>query len=118
MPGEHQMVEHGAVERLGGGRKTARRAAVAVAGASIAARMIVGDDDSRAAMRCGIGNDLADGEVGAGLVAVVRGNVETMRRIVDVSDPQALAPWILFRETAGEEIAGGSEAIELQREFG
>jgi hypothetical protein len=33
-------------------------------------------------------------------------------------DPQALAALVDLREASGEEVAGGREAVELQREFG
>jgi hypothetical protein len=48
----------------------------------------------------------------------MRGYVEAARLVVDMRDPQALALWIFFREAPRKEIAGGSEAVELQREFG
>jgi len=41
-----------------------------------------------------------------------------MRLVVDMSDPQVLSPWISFCEASGKKIAGGSEAVELQRKFG
>ena len=47
--GEHQMVEHRAVERLGRDRQPAGGAAVGIARPRIAARMVVGEDDPGAA---------------------------------------------------------------------
>ena len=38
--------------------------------------------------------------------------------LVDMGDPQAFAAGIPVRQAAGEEFAGGREAVELQREFG
>jgi len=43
--GEHQMIEHRAIERFGRSREAARRATIGIARARIAARMIVGKDN-------------------------------------------------------------------------
>ena len=65
------MVDNCAVERLGGGRETPCDATIAVARASIAARMIVGQNDSSALMESCVGEDLADREFLADLIAFV-----------------------------------------------
>jgi hypothetical protein len=80
--------------------------------------MIVGEEDSGASVLCGVGNDLAQGKFPAALVTLVRGDVEAPGFVVDMSDPQMLAARVLFGETAGEEFACGSEAVELQRKIG
>jgi hypothetical protein len=67
---------------------------------------------------CGIGNDLADREGGACLIALMGRDVEAVRVAIDVCDPQLLPAGIIFREATGEKLAGGREAVELQREFG
>src|SRR5689334_18743145 len=59
-----------------------------------------------------------NGKIGALFVAVMATDMQAARFLVDVGDPQPLAPWILFREATGEKVAGGGEAVELQREFG
>jgi hypothetical protein len=76
------------------------------------------EDNSGAAVRRGVGDDLADRKGGTRLVAVVEGDVDAARCVVDMGDQEPLAVWVLFRKAAGEEIARGCKSIELQREFG
>ena len=38
--------------------------------------------------------------------------------IVDMGNPERFPARVFFGETAGEELAGGSDPVELQREFG
>ena len=80
--------------------------------------MIVGEDDSGAAMLRGVDDDLAQRKVGAGLVTLVMRHVEAMRALVEMRDPQAFAGGIGLGEAAGEKRLGGGEAVELQRMFG
>ena len=80
--------------------------------------MVVGEHKARAPVRRGIGDDLPDRERRAGLIAVVASEMEAVRLIVEVGDPQAFAPRIFFRKAAGEEGPRRFDAIELQREFG
>jgi hypothetical protein len=80
--------------------------------------MIVGKNDSRAAMRRGGGDDFTDREDGACFVAFVTRQVEAVRRVINMRDPQRLATGVLLRETTGEKFASGRKAIKLQREFG
>ena len=115
---EHQMVDDRAVERLGGASEAAGGPAVAVAGGRIAARMIVGEDDPGAAVERGVGDDPAEREIGAALVAGMTRDVETVRGIIEMGDPQAFERRIGIGHAAGEEGSGGGEAVELQREFG
>jgi hypothetical protein len=80
--------------------------------------MVVGEHNPRAPVLGRVGNDLAQREAGAGQVAVVAGEMEAPRLLVDMSDPQTLAARVGVFETAGEEGLGRGETVELQREFG
>jgi hypothetical protein len=73
--------------------------------------MIVGEDDSGAAVCGRVGDNFADREGRAAFVPFVTRNVKTMRLVIHVRDPQALAVQILFRETTSEKIARGRQAI-------
>ena len=55
--GEHEMVEDSAVERFRGARQTTSSAAIRIARSRIAARVVVSQDESRAGVLGGIGND-------------------------------------------------------------
>ena len=112
------MVQHGAVERLGSVSQATRRTEVAVARARIAARMIVREDDPRAAVRGSVDDDLPNRKFAAALVTLVRGDVEAPGLVVDMSDPQMLRTRVLFREATSEEFARSSKAVELQRKIG
>ena len=63
------MVEHGAVERLGRGRQASRCATVGIARPTIAAGMIMGENDPSTAELGGIGDDRAKWKIGAGFIA-------------------------------------------------
>ena len=95
---EHEMVEQCAVERLGSGRQAARRAAIRLAWPAIPAGMIVGQNDPGAAVLGGVGDDRPEREIGAGLVAVMAGQVEASRMVIDMRDPQALTPRFRLRK--------------------
>ena len=69
-------------------------------------------------MNSRVGDDLSDRKSTPELVATVAGQMQAAGLIVDVSDPQALPPRILFGKAAGEELACRREAVELQRKFG
>lgn len=62
------MVEHGAIQRFGRRRQAARRAAIGLARAGIAARMIVGKDDPGAAMLRRVDDEVSKLETRAGLL--------------------------------------------------
>ena len=109
------MVDDRAVERLGGVGEAASSAAIAVAGRGIAAGMIVGEHDPGAAMKRGIGDDPAERKIGAALVARMARQVEAVRLIIEMRDPQAFPRRIGIGHAAGEEGAGGSQAVELQQ---
>lgn len=112
------MIEHRAIERLGGRGEAPRSSAVTVARPRIATRMIVSQDDAGAAMRGRVEDDLADRESRAALVALVAGNVETTGVVVDMGDPEVLAPGISLGEATRKEAARRRETVELQRKFG
>src|SRR4051794_37419718 len=105
------MIEHGAIQRLDRTGQPSGCAAVGVARPRIAAGVVVGQNDSRAVMLGGIGDDFAQGKAGAALIAAVVRQVETSRLIVDMSHPQVLAVWVDIRETAREEFAGRCESV-------
>ena len=115
---EHQVIDDGAVERLRGAGQAAGGSAVAVAGGRIAAGVIVGEDDPGAAVERGVGDDPAEREIGAALVAGMARDVEAVRGIIEMGDPQAFERRIGIGHAAGEEGPGGRKAVELQREFG
>ena len=87
-------------------------------GAAFAARMIVGQDDPGAAMHCSIGDDRADREVGAALIALVARHVQAIRVLVDMGDPQAFARRVGIGEAAGKKAPSRLESVDPQREFG
>lgn len=111
--GEHQMIDHDAIERLGGRSQAARRATVGLARSRITARMIMGEKDSGAAVLRRIEDDLPQREGGSALVPVVARDVKAMRALVNVGDPEGLAARVAFGEAAREERPGGAETIEL-----
>jgi len=78
----------------------------------------MGEHNAGAAMRGCVCDDVSQWKGGASFVAIVAGNVDALRTIVDVGDPQALASGIAFREAAREEGPGGGWAVDLQRDFG
>src|SRR5881275_2095522 len=103
------MIEDGAVDGLRGARQAASCAAVGIARAGVAARVIVSEDDAGAAMLRRVGDDLAEWKGGAGFVARMTRQVHAPCPIVDMSDPQAFASGIRVGETAGKEFAGGDQ---------
>ena len=73
----------------------------------------MGEDDPGAAVKGGVGDDPAEREIGAALVAGMTRDVETMRSIVQVGDPQAFERRIGIGHATGEEGLGGGQAVEL-----
>ena len=112
------MVEYRAIERFGSRGEAPSRAAVAVAWARVAARMVMGEDDPGAVALGGIGDDFAEREVRAAFVAVVARHVEAPRLLIDMSDPQAFAERVAVGEATSKEVAGGGEAVKFQWKFG
>jgi hypothetical protein len=112
------MIDHIAVERLGGAREAPRGSPVGLNWPRVSARVIVGEHQPSAAMGGGIDDDLPQGEVGPTLIAREACNVEAARLIVDMGDPQILALWVSIGDAAGAEGFGGRKAVELERRFG
>ena len=112
------MIHDGALQRFDGGRKLPRREAVCPARPAIAARVIVGEQDARAAMRRRIRHDRTKRNVRAARVAVVAGQMEAVRLAIDVRHPQTLSSGIGLGKAAGEEGAGRIESVQLERLLG
>lgn len=75
------------------------------------------DNSGAMVMKC-VGDDLADWKVCASFIAFIARHVKAVSFLIHMRDPQALATWVGFSETAGEEVACRREAVELQRMFG
>src|SRR5437763_1507648 len=84
----------------------------------IAARMVVREHDSRAAMLGGGGDDRSQRKGRARFVAGIALDMDASRIVIDMCDPQALARGIAIGHAAGEEFPRCCQAVELQREFG
>ena len=112
------MIEDPAIDGLGGGGQAPRGALVALARRRIAARMIVGEQDSRASVYRRVDDDRAERKVGAAFVSIVMGKVQAIQLGVDMRDPQPLAPRIGLRDAPRKECAGCGDAVELERKFG
>jgi hypothetical protein len=80
--------------------------------------MIVSEHHPSAAMDDGICDDLPDREIGPGFVAVVAGDVQTARLIIDMGNPQAFTRRIRVFDAAGEKGPRCGEPVEFQRMFG
>ena len=52
------------------------------------------------------------------IVPAMAGEMEAMRLVINMRDPQAFAPRIFLGKATGEEGPRRLDAIELQREFG
>jgi hypothetical protein len=112
------MVEDGTIERFGSRGQAAGRPAVGVAWPSIAAWMIVGEQDTGAAVLGGVGDDIAQWKRCSAFVAVVMAEVQTAQLTVDVGNPKRFYCRVRFGETVLEEHPGGGETFELQGRFG
>ena len=112
------MVKNPAVERLDSSRKMSCGSAVGVAGARIAARMIVREDYSGAAVQRCIGDDDPQRKCCSGFVAEMPGEMDTARVAVDMRNPKYLAGRICIFQAVGEEIFGGHKPVKLRRRCG
>ncbi len=112
------MVENRAVERFGRRGEPAGGSAIGVAWGGIAARMVVGEHDSGAAVSRRVGDDRADGENGAFFIAFVAAQVDASGLLIDMRDPQAFAHRIGVGEAAGKEVASGLAPFQFQRKIG
>ena len=115
LAGDDDVVEHGEVDRFASQCQTAGDLAIGGAGGRIAARVVVGENYTRAAVNRCVGDDLAQREVGPASIAVMPRKVDASRPIVDVGDPQMFLGWIGLGEAIGEESPGRFETVETQR---
>ena len=112
------MVENRAVERVRRRRQAPGGSLVAVARPRIAARVVMGEDEPLAAVLTDVDYDVAQREVGAGLVARISSEVDAAGLTVDMRHPQGLAARVGLREAAREEGSGRGKPVEFEREFG
>ena len=109
------MVEQCEVDRLGSEGESAGEVAVVGARGRIAARVVMRQDDARAAVHRGIPDHIAEGKGGTANVAIVAGEVDAPRLVVDMGDPQMFFVGASFRKASGEETPGRLEPVQLQR---
>ena len=112
------MVRDGAVERFCRRGEAAGHPLVGFAGRRIAAGMIVSEQDGGASEYCGVPDDRPEREIDPMLAARVPGQVQASRLVVQMRDPERFQRGIRFGKAAGEEIARGRGAVQLQRMFG
>ena len=113
--GKHEMIDQCATNALGRTCQAPRGEAVGNAGLRIAARVVVGEQDSRGGMQCRGCDDWADRERAARLIAFVSEQVKAIPVGIDVCDPQALPSGIGLCEALGEERAGRFRSVQLER---
>lgn len=116
--GKNQMIHDPATERICCGRQPSCRAAICLARRRIATRVVVGEYDASAAIESRVGDDRAQGEVGARLIAFVEREVEAMRLAIDMRDPQSFAGRVGVGEASGEEASRCFMSVDYQRGFG
>ena len=112
------MIDERAAERFGRRRQAARRSEVGLARARIAARMVVREENSRAAVLDRLDDDAAQRQRDAVLVALVTREMEAPRVAVEMDDQHAFMRRVQLGKAAREELARSGEPVELQREFG
>ena len=78
----------------------------------------MGEQDAGASVARGIGNDCAEGEGRAALIAIMTRDVKAIRAAVHVCHPQALPCWIGLGEAAGEEAGCSIGSVQSHRLFG
>jgi len=118
VPGEHQVVDHLAAERLGGACEAAGGTQVGFAGSRVPARVVVGEEDCGSTVPRSFDDDGAQWKVDPAGVPLVQREVETARLFVEVSDPQAFLAGILLLEAANEELPSRGKAIEGEGSIG
>lgn len=116
--GKNEMVEDRAIDCFGRGRQPARGAAIGIAWAGVATRMVVGEDDPRASELRRVGDNLGEREVGTGLRTDMAAEVQAAQLVVDMRDPKAFARRIGIGEATGKEFPRSGDAVEFKREFG
>lgn len=109
------MIEHGDVHRLAEQGQPPGHGAVARAWRGVAGRVVMGQDQPGAAMYRRIANDLAQRNLGAGLMPVMARKMDAARLIVDMSDPQMLAVPVTLGQKAGEKPPGRFQPVQTQR---
>ena len=112
------MIEDDQVNCLSGAGELSGRPKVGVAWPTIAAWMIMGQNDSGAAEPGGVGNDLAHGQVDGSGFAQIMFDMDTKRRAVHVGDQQLLARLVRALEAGRKEAKRSFMAIEESRCFG
>ena len=80
--------------------------------------MVVRQDQALAAVPRGVGDNLADRQIGAVCMAVVAGKMDATGIVVDMSDPKMFLARVGFGQAAGEEAACLVESGKTQRGFG
>lgn len=80
--------------------------------------MIVSKHQAGAVMGRRVGDDRAQGERDTRGIAAVAGEVDALRLIVDMGDPQAFDVWTGICEATGEEAASSLQPVEFQWVFG
>lgn len=111
MARDHEVVEHSKVDRFAGQREATGDLAIDRAGGRVAAWMVVGEDDAGAVVNQRVGDYLPERQTGAAIVAVMSGEVDAPRLIVDMGDPQMFAGRVGFSEAVGEEAPGRVETV-------
>lgn len=109
---EDEMIDQGTVQRLGCRRKPAGCAAVGIAGRRIAARVVVREDNSRAAMYRRVANDLAQWETRSGTVAIMSRQMEAARLLVDVRHPDGFEARVQTRHATSEKLPRCGKAVQ------
>jgi len=112
------MIEYGEVDRFAGQREAPRDLMVGGARSWVAAGMVVGQDHAGAAVPRRVGNDLADRQFRAAIVAIMARQMDATCLVVDMSDPQMFLGGVGLGKAVSEESPRRVEAIEAQRGFG
>jgi hypothetical protein len=73
--------------------------------------MVVRDEDPRAAVHRGVGDDVPEWKLHSGFIAGVRSYVKTPRLFVEMRDPQAFPSRVQFAEAARKERLRGCNPV-------
>lgn len=112
MASKNEMVQYGAIYRLRCGCQPLRGLAIRIAWPRIAARVIVRQNDARASVQSGIGNDLTQRKLAACFISLMPRHVKTARFIIDMGYEQAFACRVAILKTTREKGLGGCEAVK------
>ena len=116
--GKDEMIENYTIQACGDPGKPTRREAVGAAWAWISAGMRVAKHQSRASAANHVCDDRPDRQRDLSVVAFVTREMDAVQLPVDMGNEQALSSRIGLRQATDEEVAGCSEAAELERPFG